>query len=126
MGSSRYGRGSITARTKKGAELAYHVDVISTEPMTGKQRLLGRVHVEHGELRIEAAIPDQLGETLQRVVPDIDPREDPEAFARALPERMDYTYMIASEPHTNDSCPFDQIGDEPARELGRDPHPVGA
>ncbi len=85
-----------------------------------------QVHVEHGELRIEAAISDQLAETLQRVVPDIDPREDPEAFARALPERMDYTYMIASEPHTDDSCPFDQIRDEPGREPGRDPRPVGA
>jgi hypothetical protein len=106
--------------------MAYHVDIISNEPLTGRQTLLGRAHIEHGELRIEAAMPDQLRDTLCRIVPDIDPREDAEGFARALPERMDYTYLIASEPHADDECLFDQIGDEPAREPGRAPYALRA
>jgi hypothetical protein len=105
--------------------MAYHVD-ISNEPLTGRQTLLARVHVEHGDLRIEAANEDQLAETLSRIVPDIDPREDAESFARALPERMDYTHMIASEPHADDDCAFDHIGSEPVREPGRTPYALGA
>lgn len=96
--------------------MSYHVDVISNEPMTGKQTLLGRVHVEDGELRVEAAVEDQLRDTLRRIVPEIDPDEDPAGLVAALPERVDYTYMIASTPHPDEECPFDAIGGEPVRE----------
>jgi hypothetical protein len=95
--------------------MPYHVDVIRNEPMTGKQTLLGRVHVD-GELRIEAEDEGRLLDTLRQVVPDIDPDEDPAGFVAALAERMDYTYVIASVQHADDECPFDAIGGEPVRE----------
>lgn len=99
--------------------MAYHVDVIGNEPMTGKQTLLGRVHVDDGDLRLEAADKNQehkLLDTLCNAVRDIDPQEDAAAFVAALPDRVDYTYMIASHPHGDDECAFDQIGGEPVRD----------
>ena len=96
--------------------MSYHVDVIGNEPLTGKQRLLGRVHVEDGDLRIEAAEEGTLMDTLRQIVPDIDPGEDPAAFVAALPERMDSTYVIASAQHADEECPFDALGGEPVRE----------
>ena len=87
--------------------MAYHVDVISNELMTGEQRLLGRVHVEpDGHLHIEAAVEDQLLDTLKRIVPEIDPNDDPVSFVELLPERVDYTYMVASNPHEMHDCAF--------------------
>lgn len=96
--------------------MAYHVDIVGLDPMSGKEKLIGRVGVDDGELRIEAHDEDQLRDTLRRIVPDVDPVEDPTGFVQRLPERVDYTHMIASNPHAEDECPFDAIGGEPVRE----------
>jgi hypothetical protein len=45
----------------------------------------------------------------------VDPAEDPTTFVQLLPERVDYTHMIASNPHREDECAFDDTGGEPAR-----------
>ena len=35
---------------------------------------------------------------------DMDPDEDPEAFLQALSERLDGTYVFATEPHAEAEC----------------------
>ncbi len=90
--------------------MAYHVDIISNKLMTGEQVLLGRVHVDDGGFHIEAADPDQMLDTLRRIVPEIDPDEEPTDFVALLPERVDYTHVIASNPHQADECEFGAVG----------------
>jgi hypothetical protein len=100
--------------------MSYHVDVIGNEPLTGRQTLLARLLVENDRLVVDAgrddATSDQMMTTLERIVPEINPTDDPEGFIAAVQERMDYTYMIASALHSDDECRFDAIGGEAVRE----------
>src|SRR4051794_41036062 len=91
--------------------MSYHVDIISNEPLAGRQHLLARIHMDdHGQFRVESDDVEHMLGTLRQIVPELDPDHDPAAFVAALPERVDYTYMIASEPHSATDCGFDHIG----------------
>jgi hypothetical protein len=83
--------------------LAFHVDIIKTEPMAGTERLLARVVVEHGHVVIDSPDEAYWRDALTRAV-DLDPDEDPEAFLQALSERLDGTYVFATEPHDESDC----------------------
>jgi hypothetical protein len=52
---------------------------------------------------------------LQRTL-GIDPDDDPEAFLYAIPERINGTYLVASEPHEDEGCAY-----APAPDLGVTP-----
>lgn len=75
--------------------LAFHVDIIKTEPMAGTERRLARVGLEHGQLVIESPNEAYWRDALTRAV-GMDPEEDPEAFLEALSERFDGTYVFAT------------------------------
>lgn len=92
--------------------MAFHVDIIKTEPIGGSERLLARVVLEHGHLAIESPDEEYWRDALVRAV-GMDPDEDPEAFLEALSERLDGTYVFATKPHDEADC---EHAVEPTRE----------
>jgi hypothetical protein len=92
--------------------MALHVDIIKTEPLAGTERLLARVCAEHGQVVIESPDEAYWRDALMRAV-DMDPDQDPEAFLQALSERLDGTYVFATNPHDEAEC---EHAAEPPRE----------
>ncbi|PZS13496.1 MAG: hypothetical protein DLM64_03255 [Solirubrobacterales bacterium] len=96
--------------------MPHHIDVISNEPLAGRQKLLARLWAEHDDVVVDAGDDSERGEhvlnTLQQIVPDIDRHEDPESFIAAVQERVDYTYLAIGALHDDAECPFRDVGSE--------------
>ena len=84
--------------------MAFHVDIIKTDPTAGTQRRLAKVAVEHGQLVIESPDEAYWREALARVGRKVDPDDDPKAFLDSLNERLDGTYVFATKPHDEAEC----------------------
>jgi len=93
-----------------GSAVPQHIDVISNEPLAGRQKLLARLSVERDGVAVDAGDDRERGdrviETLRQIVPDVDPAEDPDGFVAAVQERVDYTYLAIGALHDDDECPF--------------------
>ena len=96
--------------------MAVHVDILKVDPMAGVERVLARISLdEHGHIFIDAADPEYWREALARAT-HLDPDDDPEHFLYSLSERLDGTYIIATEPHGEEACEY-----APAPDLGATP-----
>ena len=84
--------------------MAFHVDIIKTEPTAGTERRLAKVAVEHGQLVIESPDEGYWQEALARVTRKVDPDDDPEAFLDSLNGRLDGTSVFATKPHDEAEC----------------------
>ena len=93
--------------------MAQHVDIVKSDPLAGTAQVVARVVLDDGgHIEFEAANRDYWREALTRAV-SMEPTDDPERFLVAVSERMDGTYLFASEPHDEHECerPL-QVGDE--------------
>ena len=84
--------------------MAFHVDIIKTEPTAGTERRLAKIAVEHGQLVIESLDEAYWQEALAPVARKVDPDDDPEAFLDSLSERLEGTYVFATKPHDEAEC----------------------
>ena len=83
--------------------MAEHVDIVKTEPTSSMEYALARVILEHGHIEIEASDRGYWRELLRGMV-QIDPDENPESFFASLHDRVDGTYVYATEPHDEAHC----------------------
>ena len=90
--------------------MAFHVDIIKADPLAGTERRLARVALDHGQVVIESPDEGYWRDVLSRAV-GVDPDDQPEDFFAALSERLDGTYVFATEPHDDADCEY---GAEPA------------
>jgi len=93
-----------------------HIDVISNDPLAGRQKLLARLSADHDGVAIDAGDDHERGErvmeTLRQIVSDVDPAGDPEGFIAAVQERVDYTYLAIGALHGDGECAFGDPGTE--------------
>ncbi len=83
--------------------MADHVDIMKSEPTSTAEYRLACVLFAGGHIEIDAPDRDYWRQLLQNMV-QIDPDERPEDFFMALHERVDGTYVYATEPHPEESC----------------------
>lgn len=83
--------------------LAFHVDIVKTDPTAGTERRLARVVLEHGQLTIESPDEAYWRDALIRAV-GMDPDENPGLFLESLSEHFDGTYVYATKPHDEADC----------------------
>lgn len=91
--------------------MARHVDILKVDPHAGVESVLARVVLDdQDEIVIEASDQGYWRDALVRAV-HIDPADDPEGFLYALAERLDGTYVIATEPHEGYACEYEPAPD---------------
>jgi hypothetical protein len=83
--------------------MAFHVDIVKTDPTAGTERRLARVVLDQGQISIESPDEAYWRDVLTRAA-GMSPDEHPEAFLDALAERLDGTYVFATEPHDEVDC----------------------
>ena len=96
--------------------MPHHIDVISNEPLAGRQKLLARLWPEHDGVAVDTGADQERGDqvlnTLRQIVPDIDQNDDPEGFIAAVQDRVDYVHLTTGALHDDEDCPFDSVGSE--------------
>src|SRR2546423_11261703 len=92
--------------TGRCAEMALHVDVIKNEWAAGIQHRVAAVSVIKGDVHIDAGDPASWHETVMRAVADVEPRGNVRGFLDALHEGLSGSYLFATEPHDERSCPY--------------------
>jgi hypothetical protein len=84
--------------------VALHVDILKVDPLAGGERVLARVALDDtGQIVIDAPDKQYWRDALARAT-HIDPDEAPKQFLFALSERLDGTYVVATEPHDEGDC----------------------
>ena len=84
--------------------MADHIDIMKSEPTSTAEYRLACVVLSGGHIEIDAPDRDYWRQLLRNMA-QIDPDEHPEEFFAALHERVDGTYVYASEPHSEEDCP---------------------
>jgi hypothetical protein len=88
-----------------GGDMSEHVDILKVEPLAASgAQALARVWLHAGQIDVEAPDSHYWRDLLARIT-RIDPDESPEEFFAALQERIDGTYIYATEPHDDAHCP---------------------
>jgi hypothetical protein len=93
------------------AKRVRHVDIISSDPLAGSQRLLAKVQL-NGNPELELFLGDETKSDRHYMWSylcsqvDLDPKADPQGFLEALPQSIDATYVLASQVHEDANCPF--------------------
>jgi hypothetical protein len=83
--------------------MAEHIDIMKSEPTSSMEYRLACVMLEGGRIEVDAPDSGYWRQLLRNVV-QIDPDERPEEFFAALHERVDGTYVYATEPHDEARC----------------------
>lgn len=86
--------------------MALHVDVIKNEWAAGIQHRVAAVSIVKGDIQVDAGDPVGWRETVMRTVADVDPRGNVRGFLGALHERLSGSYLFATEPHDERTCPY--------------------
>lgn len=99
--------------------MAYHVDILKTEPTSIAEKPLVRVIFDNGHVDFDGPDAEYWQQLLCGIV-QIDPVTEPDRFFEALPSRVEGTYIYATEPHDEANCPVPgALGDSQL-------HPAGA
>lgn len=102
--------------------MTQHVDVIKIDPLAGIQRRIATVTANGDDLRIE---PEEWTERIERLAGPVGDHH-PDDYLVLLVERLsNSTYVTASEPHTDDNCPFAHV-EELQLGADRERHLAGA
>jgi hypothetical protein len=87
-----------------------HVDVVKNEWSVGVQYPAARVLIDKGAITIDADDPERWRESLIQATSGIDPDIHPEEFLAALSEKLQGSYLFATEIHDDAECPFHGSG----------------
>lgn len=85
--------------------MAFHIDIIKREPLSGTERAIACVTLDDGVVTIRGDDEGYWRETLVRAV-GIDPDEHPDEFLGAVSDRLDGTYVFATELHHEADCDY--------------------
>jgi hypothetical protein len=85
--------------------MAFHVDIIKTDPLAIGEHRLARAVFEGGAISIDKASDPEYWRATLTVATSIDPDAEPQNFLEALPAALDGTYVYATSPHEDDECP---------------------
>ncbi len=83
-----------------------HVDIIKTDPLAARAQRLAQAVLNNGTIYIEETLDVEYWRTTLASATSIDPDLAPEEFLRALPKKLDGTYVYATDPHDEDDCPL--------------------
>jgi hypothetical protein len=135
--AKKVSRGAVKAARKaaativeKGRDLTadrdvLHVDLVKNEWLAGYQVVVARIKLKDGVLQVDASDPSWT-EIALRPLGELDPATDPEGFITAMPEGIHGSYLFATEPHDDASCPYHDGLVVPMRATGvtRDLHAI--
>lgn len=89
-----------------------HVDVVKNEWLAGFQYVVARVWVDAAQVVIDSPDPDTWMPILERPLLDrttgelVYAEKDPDPFLSLLADNLPGTYLFATEPHTEEQCPY--------------------
>lgn len=92
-----------------------HVDIVKNEWLAGFQVVAARVSLDEGELTFESGDDSVWRPVVWHPLPDPDsddlvyPEKQPEHFMELLSDRIQGSYLWATQPHEQKECKFEHF-----------------
>jgi len=94
--------------------VALHIDLVRSELASGTRSPIARISVVHGDLHVDSDHPEVHREMLLGILGEGALLTNSRRVLTRLHDRLQGSYVFATEPHEGGTCPYDEAFDGPA------------